>query len=153
MKVRDVMTSPAATCEATASLRIIAQLMVDHECAAIPLTDSGRLIGIITDRDVACRGVAAHANAGELPAASCMTTPVIAISADEEADKAVAAMEENALHHLPVIDANGTVVGIVAQSDLGRRMTNREFGALARMTSIRTRYARTFVHALTKADH
>jgi CBS-domain-containing membrane protein len=46
-------------------------------------------------------------------------------------------MEDNHLHHLPVVNAAGQIVGIIAQSDLGRRMTNREFGALARCVSIR----------------
>ena len=62
-------------------------------------------------------------------------------------------MEENAIHHLPVIRSDGILVGILAQSDLGKRMTNREFGALARMTSIRSKYNRRFVSALVKAEH
>lgn len=153
MRVRDVMTASPATCEVTTSLQAIAQLMVEHRCAAIPVTESGRLTGIITDRDIACRGVAAHGDVSRLSAAACMTSPVIAVGEDDSIDNAISVMEENVLHHLPVIDAVGTVIGIVAQSDLGRRMTNREFGALARMTSIRARYGRSFVQALVKADH
>ena len=153
MKVRDLMTVSPATCEPTTSLRLVAQMMVDHQCAAIPVTSSGRLVGIVTDRDITCRGVAAHGDVSQLDASYCMTSPVIAIGADESVDMAISMMEENVLHHLPVIDANGLIVGIVAQSDLGRRMTNREFGALARMTSIRSRYSRSFVQALVKTDH
>ena len=52
-------------------------------------------------------------------------------------DDAVQVMEENHVHHLPVIDARGQLLGIVAQSDLGRRMSNRELGKLARETSVR----------------
>jgi CBS-domain-containing membrane protein len=52
-------------------------------------------------------------------------------------------MKENRVHHLPVIDEEGRLLGIVAQSDLGRRMTNRELGDLARETSIRGAYRRT----------
>ena len=46
-------------------------------------------------------------------------------------------MKENRVHHLPVIDGEGRLVGIVAQSDLARRMSNRELGQLARETSVR----------------
>ena len=46
-------------------------------------------------------------------------------------------MKENHVHHLPVIDENGRLLGIIAQSDLGRRMSNRELGQLTRETSIR----------------
>jgi CBS domain-containing protein len=153
MKVRDLMTVSPATCEPTTSLQVVAQMMVDHQCAAIPVTHAGRVIGIVTDRDIACRGVALHGDVSKVDASCCMTAPVIAISADEHVDRAIAMMEENVLHHLPVIDQDGLIVGIVAQSDLGRRMTNREFGALARMTSIRSRYSRSFVQALVKTDH
>jgi CBS domain-containing protein len=80
-----------------------------------------------------------------------MTRPVIAVGADDPVDAAVSLMEENSIHHLPVIDAEGMLVGMVAQSDIGRRMTNREFGAMARMTSIRSRIARRFASSLVKS--
>ena len=153
MRVRDAMTVSPATCEPGTRLRLVAQLMSDHDCAAIPVTRSGKLVGIITDRDIVCRGVALSDSAPELPAERCMSQPVIAVAPDEPLERAIALMEENAIHHLPVIKADGTLVGIVAQSDLGRRMTNREFGALARLTSIRSRYGRHFMNALVKTEH
>lgn len=153
MKVRDAMTAAPATCEPATALRLVAQLMVDHDCAAIPVTSSGQLVGIITDRDITCRAVALRSDAPALPASACMSQPVIAVTAEEPLDAAAALMEENAIHHLPVIDDEGRLVGIIAQSDVGRRMTNREFGAMARMTSIRSRYSRRFVQALVKMEH
>ena len=142
MRIRDAMTPSPASCEPGTSVRTAAQLMTRLDCAAIPVTASGRVIGIVTDRDIACRAVAQHANATDLPVSACMSQPVIAVSPDEPVEKAVELMEENAIHHLPVIAPDGTLLGIIALSDLGRRMTNREFGALARMTSIRSRYPR-----------
>ncbi|HEU4521583.1 MAG TPA: CBS domain-containing protein, partial [Thermoanaerobaculia bacterium] len=103
MKVRDAMTPAPAACEPTTPLRLVAQLMSDHECAAIPITSSGRLVGIVTDRDIACRAVAVRDDAPLLPAASCMSQPVITIEADDSIEHAIALMEENAIHHLPVI--------------------------------------------------
>ena len=136
MKVRDVMTPSPATCSPSTPLRLVAQLMADHECAAIPIARSGELIGIVTDRDIACRAVPLFDEVAELPAARVMTTPVLTIGPDESVEQAVELMEENSLHHLPVIAKDGRVLGMIAQSDLGRRMTNREFGELARQTSI-----------------
>jgi CBS-domain-containing membrane protein len=66
-----------------------------------------------------------------------MSAPLVAIHPDENFDDAVQVMKENHVHHLPVIDDEGRLLGIVAQSDLGKRMTNRELGQLARETSIR----------------
>jgi CBS domain-containing protein len=136
MKVRDVMTPSPATCEPTTPLRLVAQLMSDHDCAAIPIARSGELVGIVTDRDIACRAVAAFEEVSEIPAARVMTAPVLTIGPDEPIDHAIELMEENSLHHLPVIGKDGRVVGMIAQSDLGRRMTNRELGELARQTSV-----------------
>lgn len=152
MKVRDAMTQNPIACGTMSSLRLAAQLMAEHDCAAIPVTDSGKVVGIITDRDIACRGVATNDDPARLTVADCMTKAVITVAPDDPIDKAAELMEENTVHHLPVIRDDGTLVGMIAQSDLGRRMTNREFGALARMTSIRSRFARRFGSALVRRD-
>lgn len=153
MRVRDAMTSNPATCEPATSLRLVAQLMHDHDCAAIPVTESGRLVGIITDRDIAVRGVAFRDDVSFLTARDCMSSPVIAVTPDEAIEKAIALLTENAIHHLPVIDAKGMLAGILAQSDIGRRMTNREFGQLARSTSIRMKYAYRRIDAVARREH
>ena len=137
MKVNDAMTRSPATCAPATSLRLVAQLMSDHDCAAIPIIDSGRLVGLVTDRDIVCRAVAHGSDIERLPAASVMSSSVIAVGPDEPLENAVGLMEENAIHHLAVIGSGGKLVGMLAQSDIGRRLTNREFGELARRTSIR----------------
>jgi len=147
------MTTSPATCEPTTSLRVVAQLMNVHDCAAIPITRNGELVGIITDRDIACRAVAKESNAPDMPVSAFMTEPVIAVGPDDPLDMAAELMSENRIHHLPVMTSEGRLVGMLAQSDLGRRMTNREFGEMARRTSIRTRPVYVHNQALTKRDH
>jgi CBS domain-containing protein len=148
MKVRDAMTPDPATCEPTTTLRLVAMLMLDHDCAAVPIVNGGEVVGIVTDRDIACRAVARGWNAAGLPASAVMTSPLVAINPDETFDEAIQVMRENHVHHLPVIDDEGHLLGIVAQSDLGRRMTNRELGELTRDTSIRraARWPAKLVH-------
>lgn len=138
MRIRELMTPNPTTCEPTTTLRLVAQLLSDHDCAAVPIIDSGRVVGIVTDRDIACRCVAAGLDPLTTTASAIMSLPVLAVEADDPIEKAVLLMEENRIHHLPVVAADGSLLGIVAQSDLGRRMTNREFGELARNTSIRS---------------
>jgi len=137
MNVRDAMTPDPATCSPTTTLRLVAMLMLDHDCAAVPIVSGGEVVGIVTDRDIACRAVARGLNAAELPASAVMSCPLVAINPDETFDDAIQVMRENHVHHLPVVDDAGRLVGIVAQSDLGRRMTNLELGQLTRATSIR----------------
>lgn len=153
MKVHEAMTTSPATCEPTTSLRVVAELMNVHDCAAIPITRNGELVGIITDRDIACRAVAKESNAPDMPVSEFMTRPVIAVGPDDPLDTAAELMSENRIHHLPVMTSEGRLVGMLAQSDLGRRMTNREFGEMARRTSIRTRPVYVHNQALTKRDH
>lgn len=131
------MTPDPAACEPTTTLRLVAMLMLDHDCAAVPIVSSGEVVGIVTDRDIACRAVARGLNAAELPASAVMSSPLVAIHPDQTFEDAIQVMKENRVHHLPVIDDDGRLLGIVAQSDLGRRMTNRELGQLTRETSIR----------------
>lgn len=138
MRIRELMTPDPTTCEPTTPLRLVAQLMSDHDCAAIPILDSGRVAGIVTDRDIACRCVALGQDPNTTTASCVMSLPVLAVAADDPIEKAILLMEENRIHHLPVVANDGSLLGIVAQSDLGRRMTNREFGELARNTSIRS---------------
>ena len=137
MNVRDAMTRDPVTCEPTTSLRLVATIMLDHDCAAVPIVSSGEVLGIVTDRDIVCRAVARGWNAAELPASAVMSAPLVVLHPDEDFEDAAQVMKENHLHHLPVIDDAGRLLGIVAQSDLGRRMSNRELGQLARETSIR----------------
>lgn len=131
------MTPDPATCEPTTTLRLVATLMLDHDCAAVPIVSSGEMVGIVTDRDIVCRAVARGLSAAELPASAVMSAPLVAIHPDETFDDAAQVMKENHIHHLPVIDDDGRLLGILAQSDLGRHMSNRELGQLARETSIR----------------
>ena len=147
------MTTSLATCEPNTSLRVAAELMNIHDCAAVPVTLNGDLVGIITDRDIACRGVAKVSNAPDRPVSEFMTSPVIAVAPEDPLDKAAELMTENRIHHLPVITAEGRLVGMLAQSALGRRMTNREFGEMARRTSIRTRPVYIHNQSLTRRDH
>ncbi len=151
MKVREVMTHDPTSCDPSTSLRLVATLMLEYECAAIPIVRSGVVIGIVTDRDIALRAVAKGWNAAALPAAAVMSSPLVVIHPDESFDEAVQVMKENRVHHLPVVDENGTLVGIVAQSDLGRRLSNRELGQLARQTSIPA--VQRLSSALARIDH
>jgi signal-transduction protein with cAMP-binding, CBS, and nucleotidyltransferase domain len=111
-------------------------MLAIHNCAAIPVTAGGKVLGIITDRDITCRGVSSGNDAPTLPVSAFMTTPVIALRPDDDLQEAARLMEENRIHHLPVISEDGELVGIIAQSDLGKRLSDREFGELARHTSI-----------------
>src|SRR5439155_20461807 len=81
MKVREIMTPEPATCTPQTSLQDVAKLMVEHDCGAIPVVDQqGKPIGIVTDRDIVCRTVAAAKNPLQEAAEQCMSSPVATVS-------------------------------------------------------------------------
>jgi CBS domain-containing protein len=119
MKVQEVMTSPAHSCTAEASLAAAAILMRDYKCGALPvLDDQGRPVGILTDRDV-CMAVARK---NRFPAAisvhEVMTPHPLTCSPDTDLTEAIEAMAEHHVRRLPVVDAEGRLVGIVSLSDV-----------------------------------
>ena len=122
-RVRDVMTLSPACCVPATPLPEVASLMTLHDCGAIPVVENtvtGRPVGVVTDRDIACRAVAAGLNAVELRAADCMTTPCVSAAEDMSLEECVALMEGNRVRRIVVVNDSGAVCGIVAQADLAR---------------------------------
>jgi CBS domain-containing protein len=118
MKVQEVMSSPAHSCTAETSLAAAAMVMRDYKCGALPVLDEqGRPIGILTDRDV-CMAVARK---NRFPAAisvhEVMTPHPLTCSPGTGLTLAIEAMTEHRVRRLPVVDAEGRLVGIVSLSD------------------------------------
>ena len=80
-----------------------------------------------------------------------MTTEVVTVEIPGNRDDVLKILKRTGISGVPVLK-EGKLVGIIAQSDVGRRMTNREFGAMARATSIRSRRKRSFGSALVKRE-
>jgi CBS domain-containing protein len=122
MKVRDVMSTNVTCCRRDTPLTEVAQMMVDCDCGEIPVADdTGRPIGVITDRDITCRVVAKGRNPLELTAGDCMTTPALIVTPHASLAECCEVMEQSQVRRLPVVDAAGRCVGIVSQADIARR--------------------------------
>jgi len=119
MTVVSVMTPNPACCTPTTPLRDVARMMRDHDCGQIPVVDaSQRPIGVVTDRDIAMRVVAEGRDSNGATAADAMTMPVRTVSTETSLADCVHLMEADQIRRVPVVDANGKLVGIVAIADL-----------------------------------
>jgi CBS domain-containing protein len=118
MQVKDVMSTSPICCSPDDRLDRVAELMVVHDCGAIPVCTATELVGIITDRDIACRAVATGKTPHTLPVSEVMTKTVYTVRQDEDVQAAIDTMEKQQVRRLPVVDDKGKVVGIVAPSDL-----------------------------------
>src|SRR5947207_16022119 len=97
MKVSEIMTPNPACCLPDTNLREVARMFIDHDCGAVPVVDtpsSRRHMGIVTDRDIACRAVAAGKNALELTARDSMYAPVVPVSMVASLTECGVGMEE-----------------------------------------------------------
>lgn len=118
MQVREVMTKSPVCCPPDLSLKDVARLMVDFDCGEIPVVDvdAKRPVGVITDRDIACRIVAQGRDPLGLAAKDCMSAPVVTVTPDTPVEECCRTMEEHQIRRIPVIDEGGSCCGIVSQA-------------------------------------
>jgi CBS domain-containing protein len=121
MKARDLMTAHNLwVCPDEADVRHVAQLMTEHDVGSIPvLDDKGRLEGIITDRDIACR-VVSRGLSFETPVRDVMSTGVKTCRENTSLEEIQRIMEENRIRRLPVIDEDRRLLGFISIADLLR---------------------------------
>lgn len=122
MKASDIMTPHPACVTPADSAERVAQLMVEHDCGALPVVsshDDHRLMGMVTDRDLAVRGLA-QGKGPDTPVHDLMTSDPRSVAPDAKLDEVEKVMAEQRVRRLPVTATDGHVVGIIAQADLAR---------------------------------
>jgi CBS domain-containing protein len=121
MKVKDLMTVPARTCRATEHLGIAARTMLDEDCGCLPVIDTrGRLVGILTDRDICLTVAARHKTPWDIAVKDAMTRKVFTCSSEDPIDRALVVMKEHRVRRLPVVDDEGQLKGLLSIDDLIR---------------------------------
>ena len=119
MKVSDVMTRDVDTVRPDQTVQQAASFMLRDDAGSMPVTEGERLIGMITDRDIAVRGIA-NGHGPDAPVRDLMTTGVVVARADDDVEECAAKMSQAQVRRLPVIDENDQLCGIVSLGDLSR---------------------------------
>jgi CBS domain-containing protein len=128
MKVKDLMTSQPAVVRPEDMVSQAATLMKQQDCGAIPVVSKdGKLIGIVTDRDIVIRAVAAGKDPRATPVSAVMSADPVTLSPDASADDAEKLMADRQVRRLPVV-AEGRLVGLIVTAQLARRGDAREVG-------------------------
>ena len=127
MKVSDLMTSEPATVGPDDPCARAATLMKEEDCGAIPVVMGGKLVGIVTDRDIAIRAVAEGRDPKTLKVSDIMSADPITVTPDTDADEAARTMAEFQVRRLPVVD-DGRLLGIVVTAQLARRESSTAVG-------------------------
>lgn len=130
MQVRDVMTPNPRTVQPGDTLQAAAQAMDELNVGVLPVVEGSRLVGLLTDRDIVIRSTSAGQDPRTATVADAMTAEVRSLPEDAQVLDAVRTMEEGQLRRVPVVDAGGTLVGIVSLGDLAAAGTPEAGDAL-----------------------
>lgn len=134
MLVREAMTERALWITPDMTLTQAARKMRDENIGCLPIGENDRLIGMITDRDLACRAVAEGADPAKTRIREMMTRGIAYCFEDDDIADAMQRMEEKRIHHMPVLNARKRIVGILSLSDLALKAPldlSREVSRLA----------------------
>lgn len=140
MRVKQIMTRDPAHCTPDTTAQEAAILMRDNDCGSIPVVESltsNRLIGTVTDRDLAVRGLA-NGHGPDTAVGDLMTPEPITCVPEDEVEDLRQVMVEQQVRRVPVVDADGVLVGIVAQADIAREegaASDREVGRIVEAIS------------------
>jgi CBS domain-containing protein len=123
MKAKDIMTASPCCCSPTDSVQDVARTMRDHDCGAVPVTDEGRLVGIVTDRDLTVRALASGMD-HEARVNDVITREPCSCHADADLSEVQRVMSDQQVRRVPIVDADKRCVGIVSQADLARAVAD-----------------------------
>ena len=128
MRAKDIMTKDPQCCRPEETARRAAEVMRDFDCGVIPVIDeSRRLVGVITDRDLAIRGIAVG-KGPDTRLSELMTPNARTCGADDDLRDVERKMAELQIRRIPIIDAGGRCLGIISQADIARAAGNGDNG-------------------------
>ena len=117
MRCQEIMTSDVKTASREMSLRDAAVLMRDGDMGSVPVVEGGKLVGIVTDRDIVVRAIAEGKDSSS-PVGDAMTTEIFSVRPEDFVFEAIRLMGDKQVRRLPVVDENGQLAGIIAFADI-----------------------------------
>jgi len=125
MKVKEMMHKGVEWVSPDTPVATLAKKMLQFDVGALPIGENDRLVGMVTDRDIAVRGVAKGKDISKLTAKDIMTKSVIWCRDSESMDDAARIMEKKRIRRLPVIDDHKRMVGMLSLGDISHAASQR----------------------------
>lgn len=126
--VQELMTSNPKTIESGGTVTEAAKLMRDEDTGVIPIVEGDRLVGTITDRDIAIRVVAEGKDPQTTNVGEIASRDLVTVDPQQDLDEALRLMAQHQVRRLPVVEEDGKLVGILAQADVAREATPEQTG-------------------------
>ena len=117
--IQEAMTSNPTTVEPTTTAQEAARTMKSEDVGSLPIVEGDKLVGVITDRDLAIR-IIAEGKGIDTPVAEIASKDVVTIDPQQSLEEAARLMASNQVRRLPVVEEDGRLVGILAQADIAQ---------------------------------
>lgn len=130
MQVQQIMQRAVSFAEPDMTIRDAARRMRAENIGALPVSENGRLVGMVTDRDIVVRAVAEDGGNGTTIVRDVMSAGVCTCFESDDLDQAAMVMARHQVRRLPVINSEQQLVGVIALADLGRTADNAAQDAL-----------------------
>ncbi len=133
--IREMMTANPKTVRGEDPVAEAARIMRDEDAGVVPIVDGDRVVGIVTDRDVAIRLVADGRDPQSTTVREIASEDLVTIDPDQNLDEALRLMARHQVRRLPVVEEDGRLVGILAQADVARQGDDAETGEVVQQIS------------------
>jgi CBS domain-containing protein len=128
--IRDAMTSKPCAIDADKSVAYAAKMMRDEDVGFAPIVEGDRLIGAVTDRDIAVKVVSEGKDPQTTTVLEIASTDLVTVHPDQDLDEALQLMAHNQVRRLPVMGQDGQLVGVLAQADVAQEAQAAETGRM-----------------------
>jgi CBS domain-containing protein len=133
--IREVMTSKLCSIDAEKPVAYAAKMMRDEDVGLAPIVEGDRLVGTLTDRDIAIRVVAEGRDPESTSVREVASTDLVTVDPQQDLDEALRLMAEHQVRRIPVVEEDGRLVGVVAQADIARQADDRQTGEVVEQIS------------------
>lgn len=128
--IKDLMTSNPATVDTSSTVADAARVMKNEDVGLVPVVESDRLVGTLTDRDIATRVVAEGRDPGSTSVREVASSDLVTVDPQQGLDEALRLMAQHQVRRLPVVEEDGRLVGVVAQADVAQHADPSETGRM-----------------------
>jgi CBS domain-containing protein len=126
-QIREVMTENPTTCEPGATVVDVAKVMASEDVGQVPVAEGGKLVGVVTDRDLVVRVLAEIRDPQSTTVGEIASRDVVTVSPETNLDEALGLLARHQVRRLPVVEGD-RLVGIVAQADVAQHAEDSETG-------------------------
>ena len=133
--VRESMTSNPCSIDTDKSVAYAAKMMRDEDVGIAPIVEGERLVGVLTDRDIAVRVVAEGRDPEQTKVTEVASRDVVTLDPQQDLDEALRLMARHQVRRLPVVEEDGRLVGVVAQADVSKQADDQRTGEVVEQIS------------------